>query len=186
MISVLIPSLTNRIRIVAPLITELMQQSAGTDTEIIINTDNKKISTGEKRNHLLRQAKGDYVIFVDDDDWVYPCYIEELIKASKSGADCFGISGIMTTNGQHEIGWQISKDFENKTIKKNGADFYIRKTNHITAVKRHIALQVMFPDKSNAEDKFYSDAITQLVKTEYTITPLMYHYRYETGSKEYV
>ncbi len=39
------------------------------------------------RNMGLDEAEGDYVAFVDDDDWVSPNYIANLIEASSGGAD---------------------------------------------------------------------------------------------------
>lgn len=39
------------------------------------------------RNMGLDEAEGDYVAFVDDDDWVSPNYIANLLKASSGDAD---------------------------------------------------------------------------------------------------
>ena len=35
---------------------------------------------GEKRNWLLEQAKGEYVVFVDDDDLVTNNYVQSIMK----------------------------------------------------------------------------------------------------------
>lgn len=155
------------------------------ELEIIIDIDSKQVTTGEKRNRLVSAAKGDYVIFIDDDDEVPNYYIKELLKACESNADCFAINGKMTTDGAKEIKWRLSKDYENITIKENGVDVYLRKTNHITAVKREIALKCLFPNKSNAEDKSYSDAINKFLKSEFVISLPMYHYKFSTKNKEY-
>lgn len=153
--------------------------------EVIIDIDNKQVTTGEKRNRLVNSAKGDYVIFIDDDDEVPNYYIEQLLIAASSYADCFAINGKMTTDGAKEIKWRLSKDYENVTIKENGVDVYLRKTNHITAVKREIALLAPFPNKSNAEDKSYSDAINKFLKSEFVISLPMYWYKFSTKNKEY-
>lgn len=155
------------------------------DVEIIVCSDEKKITTGEKRNCLLKIAKGKYVIYIDDDDEVPNYYINELKKACDSDSDCFAINGKMTTDGQKEIKWRLSKDYDNITIKENGVDVYLRKTNHITGVKRELALLAPFPNKSNAEDKGYSDALNPFLKTEYKIELPMYHYKFSTKNKEY-
>lgn len=155
------------------------------NSEIIVYSDNKKITTGEKRNRLLKIAKGKYVIYIDDDDEVPNYYINELKKACDSDSDCFAINGKMTTDGQKEIKWRLSKDYDNITIKENGVDVYLRKTNHITGVKRELALLAPFPNKSNAEDKGYSDALNPFLKTEYKIELPMYHYKFSTKNKEY-
>lgn len=155
------------------------------DVEIIVCSDEKKITTGEKRNCLLKIAKGKYVIYIDDDDEVPNYYINELKKACDLDSDCFAINGKMTTDGQKEIKWRLSKDYDNVTIKENGVDVYLRKTNHITGVKRELALLAPFPNKSNAEDKGYSDTLNPFLKTEYKIELPMYHYKFSTKNKEY-
>lgn len=155
------------------------------DVEIIVCSDEKKITTGEKRNRLLKIAKGKYIIYIDDDDEVPNYYINELKKACDLDSDCFAINGKMTTDGQKEIKWRLSKDYDNITIKENGVDVYLRKTNHITGVKRELALLAPFPNKSNAEDKGYSDALNPFLKTEYKIELPMYHYKFSTKNKEY-
>lgn len=140
-------------------------------------------SSGKKRQILLHQAKGDYVAFIDADDWVHDYYVEEMLRACASGADCFAINGIMTTDGNHETKWLMSKDYQNVDRVEGNKTVYYRHTNHITGVKRRIALGAGFPDKSNAEDKFYSDRL--VLRTEFKIEKSMYHYRFSSQNKSY-
>lgn len=188
MLSILICSLHSRREQLTALVKELLfQRNDNEEIEILTEVDNKEITTGAKRNLLLQRATGKYIIFIDDDDWIEPCYIAELLKACASDADCFAMRGWITTNGHNKIEWRLSKEYENRTIKENGyTHVYLRKTNHITGVKRELALQAGFPDYSNAEDKWYSDKVAPLCKTEYQIMPLLYHYRFITHSKEYL
>ena len=185
-LSILICSLESRKPQYDLLITELLRQRASNpEVQILSYIDNKQFSTGYKRLALINEAKGKYIIFIDDDDWIEPYYIEELLKAAESDADCFAINGWMTTNGGQRIDWRLSKDNPNKTIYENGKPVYLRTTNHITAVKREIALKGGFPDKSNAEDAEYSRSIHKYLKTEYVIEKPLYHYRFSTFQKEY-
>lgn len=192
-LSILICSIHSRHEMLEALIKELLyQRMDNADVEILTNIDDgikqcsSAKSTGLKRQELLQQATGKYIIFIDDDDWIEPCYISELLKAAESDADCFAMNGWITTNGTNRIEWRLSKNYINKTITENGhKQVYLRRTNHITGVKREIALQAGFPDKSNAEDKAYSDKVAPLCKTEYQIKPLMYHYRFQNFNKEY-
>lgn len=157
------------------------------EVEVISNFSKAAIhggpSTGFKRQQLLSQANGDYVAYIDADDWVYDHYIPEMLRACESDSDCFAINGIMTTNGQHETKWFISKDFKNEDRREGNKTVYYRRTNHITGVKRSIALAAGFPDKSNAEDKWYSDRL--VLKTEFKIDKPMYWYRFTTNNKQY-
>ena len=183
-LSVLICSLESRKHLLDILLAELhRQQQPG--VEILAYVDNKQFSTGYKRQALINEATGKYIIFIDDDDWIEPYYIEELLKAAESDADCFAINGWITTNGKGRIDWRLSKDNPNKTIYENGKPVYLRTTNHITGVKRELALKAGFPDKSNAEDQWYSNRVAPLCKTEYVIKKPLYHYRFETFNKQY-
>lgn len=172
--------------LLAKLRSQIKDCNAENLVEILWDDTDKPVTTGRKRNNLLYKADGIYVVFIDDDDDVCDWYIQEMLAACKSNADCFGMNGWITTDGLNRIDWRISKDYENKTIKENGKSLYLRKTNHITGVKRELALKAMFTDKSNGEDKDYSEALNPFLNTEYTIKRQMYHYRFSTKNKEYV
>ena len=137
-----------------------------------ISTEPPKIQTEHPR-----------IIFVDDDDMVYDCYVSELLKASDSDADCFAINGIYTINNSSPIRWKISKDYTDVDSRENGEIVLLRRTNHITGVKREIAIKNGFPRKSNAEDKAYTQGL--VLNTEALIEPPMYHYKYSSNAKEY-
>lgn len=153
------------------------------DVQILVELDNKQITSGEKANRLLAKSIGQYIIFIDDDDYVYPYYIEELLKACESGADCFATNGYYSVDGGGKIKWRLSKDYQDRDVYENGELIYLRRTNHITAVKREIAIAFGFPNKSNAEDKWYSERL--VLNSEYKIEPPMYWYKYSSQNKEY-
>lgn len=155
------------------------------EVEIITLEDDGQMTTGQKRQMLLESAEGKYIVFVDDDDEVPNYYVVEILEAAKSNADCFAINGIMTTDGYRQMKWYLSKDNPNITVFENGSEVYLRTTNHITGVKRELALQAGFPDKSNAEDKAYLEKLNPLLKTEHTIERPMYHYKFSTQNKKY-
>lgn len=189
-LSILIAGLEKRLPLLNKLHSHIFNQIYALNKlgniEILLNIDNKEQTTGAKRNELLIRAKGKYIVFIDDDDWVSDWYVEEILAAAESDADCFAISGLYTVDGKNPIEWRISKYYENETLWENKKPVYLRKTNHITPVKRILALINGFPDKSNAEDKWYSDNLNPLLKSEYKIEKPMYHYRDTLNPKEYV
>lgn len=144
-------------------------------------------TTGEKRNNLLTKASGKYVWFIDDDDEISDTAITDILEAVKSDPDALAINGTMTTNGADEKRWFISKDLEYKADWIDGKEVYLRPTNHITPIKRDIALQVPFELKSNFEDYAYCMKLKELglVKTEVKIEKPIYHYRYQNYDKLY-
>lgn len=185
-LSILICTLPQRSHSLRELLNVLepqIQNHPGSVQLRIHDAGSRVMTTGRKRQELLFQAAHDYVVYIDDDDMVYSYYVEEMLKAISSGPDCVGINGIMTSDGQHETKWKLSKDYLNHDKVENGKTVYYRRTNHITAVKRDIALRAGFPDKSNAEDKYYSDRL--VLKTEVKIERPMYHYRFSSQNKTY-
>lgn len=67
---------------------ELLTRYAKSDNRIKVLTLNTPQSIGMGRNFGLRNAKGEYVAFVDDDDRVEPDFLEFLISLLKeNGAD---------------------------------------------------------------------------------------------------
>jgi len=135
---------------------------------------------GTKRNKLLKEARGEYITFIDDDDHISDSYISLVLDACKSGADCIGINGIITTDGANERKWYISKEF-GSWYTENGK--YYRTPNHISPVKRELALKAGFPEISFAEDAEYSRRLLPLLKTETIITQPIYHYDYYEHKK---
>lgn len=146
--------------------------------EVEIGWDNSMdINIGQKRNRLLQIAQGDYIVFIDDDDIISSNYISLILNAIKTNPDCIGISGIITTNGQNKQQWHISKDYGN-WYESDGV--YYRTPNHISPVRRELALQAMFPEITHGEDYHYSMRLLPLLKTEVKISGNIYHYRYAT------
>lgn len=203
-LSILIPSLKSRQELLSDLVCGLILQcgiithiesfiESGctililkfSSVEIITAIDNKCVTTGEKRNILLKLAKNEYVTSIDDDDYVYPYFVEEILSAIQSNPDCVATNGIITTDGKDSIEWRLSKDYQNVTVCDCGKNIYLRTTNHISPVRRELALKAGFPNISNAEDKEYSIRLNPYLKTEIKIDKPMYWYRFETINKSY-
>lgn len=142
--------------------------------------DSMDYNIGIKRNKLLERADGDYIVYCDDDDLVSKDYIHKILKATVGNPDCIGISGVITTNGKNEKQWHISKDY-GTWYEKNGE--YLRTPNHISPVKREIALKIKFPEISYGEDAVYSRNIHPHLHTENIVEGNIYTYKYKTRRK---
>lgn len=132
---------------------------------------------GVKRNRLLSVAHGDYIVFIDDDDTISPDYVQKILKATETNPDCIGISGLITTNGQDKRQWHISKDFGSWY---EHANCYYRTPNHISPIRRELALQAGFPEIVHGEDYEYSKRLLPLLKTEVKVEGNIYFYNYWT------
>lgn len=190
-LSILICSLEKRNTQLKSLLEEIEIQillcNATAIVEVITEVDNKEITTGAKRNNLLNKAQGKYICFIDDDDHISNDYLRLILEAIESDADCIATCGIFSTNGGRPVKWRLSKDFidiDKFDLEINEIVLF-RRANHLSPVKRELALQAMFPDQSNAEDKEYSSRLNPFLKTEVKIDKLIYHYDFKNYDKEY-
>lgn len=178
LLSILIASIPDRIAMLAKLISDLQCQAVlvGDSYFEILYDDDLSINIGTKRNSLLSRAKGEYIVYIDDDDEINENYLRLIIKAIESKPDCIGISGIITTNGTDKRQWHISKEYGKWFTGPDGT--YYRTPNHISPVKRELALQAGFPEIAFGEDAEYSRRLLPLLKTEVKIEQNIYHYKY--------
>lgn len=155
-------------------LSHILEPQLCEEVEILVDIS-MEYNIGYKRNWLLSQAKGEYVVYIDEDDRVSSDYIEKILAACIGSPDCIGISGKITTNGANEQQWHISKDF-GYWYELGG--IYYRTPNHISPVKRELALQAGFPNIPRGEDSAYSMRLFPMLKTENKIEGDLYFYEY--------
>jgi hypothetical protein len=145
--------------------------------EVLHIQDNREMSVGKKRNQLLRQAQGRLIAFVDDDDDISDQYITKIESVIKSyDVDSIGINGIITTEGRNAKKFYISREYEWEDKK----GIYLRFPNHITPIRREIAVQFKFPDINCGEDYDWSMKIKKsgLLRSEVKISDPLYFYKF--------
>lgn len=162
------------------------------DFGLIIGTDidwsyaySGGLSTGELRNSLLRDAKGEYVCFFDADDWPAEDYIKTIFQNLSTNPDCLSLMGVMTTDGENPEVFEHSlyyKEWKTNESVKYGGVKYERYPNHLNVIKSEIAKQFQFPDKTFGEDHDWSTQLHKsgLLKKEVVIKRILYYYRYVT------
>lgn len=175
-LSILICTIPKRKIMFDRLFDSLSRQADGSIVQII--SDDQPGTIGAKRQRLIESAKGDYVVFIDDDDLVTTDYVRVILNAIESRPDVIGFYGWITTNGKHQKQFKISKDCEYVDTPRR----YDRFNNHLSPVKRSIALQIGYKDISWQEDYDYAVRLKEsgLVKTEVFIPKSLYFYRYVT------
>lgn len=177
-LSILICTTSIRSEIIKGLLYELANQTIGKENLVEIIIDHHETNNvGTKRNNLLNEANGDYLIFIDSDDMISHDYVSKILAATETNPDCIGISGTITFNGSNSKQWHISKKYGHWHEKNN---IYYRTPNHISPVKRELALKAGFPEISFGEDAVYSERLLPLLKTEVIIPGNLYIYRYDS------
>jgi hypothetical protein len=147
------------------------------EVEIVVD-DRIDASVGEKRQALLERARGHFVAFVDDDDWVSHDYVRRVLCAVKSASDvdCASLSGVMTTNGEAPQSFEHSINYL-EWGERDGV--LVRAPNHLNAVRRELALKAGFPAKSHGEDYEYSTRLRPLLNKQANVDgdgPLYYYW----------
>lgn len=188
-LSILIASLEKRDPTLRELLAVLHDQIFALENpwnvEIQIARDAGQLPVGAKRDALLRQARGDFVCFIDDDDLVVPTYVSDILTAiaSRPSADCIVFAGRLEVDGIFAGPFDYS--ITHQRYYQIGNRYY-RTPNHLCPVRRDLALQVGFKTINCGEDTDYARRLYPLLKTQAAIfTPgsvtekkTLYQYRF--------
>lgn len=175
-LSILIPSLDERRKSLDALKAELTNQIGKKNVEVLSLSDSRQMTIGQKRNMLLMQSTGEYVTFIDDDDWVSADYIEKVVNAVSKNPDCSSLTGEIRFSDGYSRPFIHSLRYD-KWIDDHQAKVYYRPPNHLNAVRREIAVQVGFPSWNNGEDRAFSMGIKPMLKKEQWIEGVIYNYK---------
>lgn len=190
LLSILIPSIPSRYLKAMKLFnflqaqTEMLSPYNNTiPVEILLFTDNKKRSIGQKRDALVQSAKGKYLTFVDDDDSVNEDYVYEIIKAIKEGKgeDVIVFRQQATIDGVKGI---IDFDIKNENKEFNCLGITKRKPFHVCAWKSSIAKEHRFADINFGEDWHWCKRVLHNVHTQKKINKVLHYYIYDSKITE--
>lgn len=180
-LSILICTIPERKHLFNKLITEIDKQineNKGSVQVVYDDRERKQVSVGQKRNDLLKKSIGDYICFIDDDDFIPPYYIDEILKATDLKPDCIGFKIECDMEGEKE-----SACCSNKYNWSENVDGfkYVRSIYHKSPVKRDLAISAGFKDMRFGEDYDYSMRLRDsgLLKNEVFINKIMYFYNYK-------
>lgn len=175
-LSILTAGVPSRLQQIALLSSEINKQIVGGDfsVEHLILIDNKKRSVGEKRDALLRAARGKYVAYVDDDDWITSDYVQSIMDASKDNPDVITFNQDATHNDQHAIvEFRIGNPNEPWV---NGATRIKRNAWHICAWRHSIAILSHFPATNYGEDWAFAAPLCNIKGLKEIHIPMVLHY----------
>lgn len=155
-----------------PLLSELQYQAAKFpfQVEVLHFLDDGTLTSGHKRNVLTREANGEYIAFVDDDDFVSTCYVEELLKGIESGVDVVSFNMVRITKKTSEV-WKLDGDNDKPAMGHMAS-------NHLCAWRKVIATKVSWSDKLGyADDQLWYRPLLHVCKpTRLHIDKMLYTY----------
>lgn len=183
-LSILIPTLPQRQYMLDPLYKELDRQrkahSLEKDVEILVLLDQGQRSIGSKRNRLKELALGEYIVFVDDDDWVSEHYIEYIVSSIKEyHTDVITFLAKVIINGSQPLPCVYSSKFKDE---RNYSTHYERLPNHLCPVRSSCSPR--FHDISFGEDMIYARDLKKKIDSEAHIPHFLYYYRFSSETSE--
>lgn len=191
MINILIPTIPEREDKLNRLLDELKKQ-IGDNEFINIIVDNSKphsqggLTIGGKRQALLDKCpENGYSMFIDDDDWIAPNYIQEILKASLNDSDIITFKSLV----QMHNWWGICEmRLGNPTQGGTPNGIFKRPPFHMCAIKTSKSKSCSFPTKGKlsmyGEDWEYMKQILPHCKTETHIDMILHNYKHSpSGSR---
>jgi glycosyltransferase involved in cell wall biosynthesis len=159
---------------------QIKKNKLSKEVEILTN-DRMDITVGQKRNELIEQSKGKFVAFIDDDDEVHTDYLKLIVETIKEDEkiDCIGINGVIIFDKLYTRKWFVSMTYGDWYEKES---VFYRTPNHLSPIKREIAIKCKFPDLNFGEDRNFSNLVFPLLKTEAIIDTPLYVYNKKSES----
>ena len=182
-LSILTPGVPKRLLQIAELCEELQNQIVEQSVEHLVLIDNKRRTVGEKRDALLRAARGRYVAFVDDDDLVSPNYVARLLEASRSNPDVITFRQRVEYNDlRGEVEFRLGH--HNEAFNPHGG-ITRRNAWHVCAWRRKLAILSAFPAINYGEDWAFSAKLCALPNLrEEHIAEVLHTYRHSSSTTE--
>lgn len=149
--------------------------------EIISECDNKQISIGKKRDNLIRKAKGEYLVMIDDDDAIADNYLLLVMNALANKPDCVGyLEKIQHSNKTSCISLKFASWMDNFARYD-----YVRTPFFKVPIKTELCRQVGCRDMRFNEDEDFAKRIRPLLRKEEFINDYMYIYQYHYEPHNY-
>lgn len=188
MLTVMIPCVLDRLG--SSLLGDLQHQAATLppglhEVEILALYDNRKRSTGLKRQVLLDAAQGQFVTCLDDDDGVAPDYLRQITEAIRDHpeADVIVFNNISQLDGGSPFRVITGIEFENEQCRKGDdglwADIH-RKPWHWCVWSARLAKAAKFPDGYIDDDWYWLRQMMPHVKVQHRIDRELHFYKFNS------
>jgi glycosyltransferase involved in cell wall biosynthesis len=160
-------------KLVSELHRQISKNYAEEIVDILVDSDNMTKSVGQKRNDLISKAKGHFVCFIDDDDFITENYLSTILNHLNIGIDILLIGISHIENGINKTKILPSLFIDNLTTNE-----VVFKTNHfhLCPHKKSIAELISFDCVNFAEDMIYSQKMVKHISNHAVISDPIYIY----------
>jgi glycosyltransferase involved in cell wall biosynthesis len=176
-LSILIPSIPSRWRKLTASFDSLLEKIGDKDIEILAFSDNKKRTIGEKRDALVKMAKGKYIMFVDDDDELIS--VDEIYEAAKHDVDVitFKQECRNSDGSKYIVDFGLGNEMEHNSFEGNYLDMK-RPPFHVCAWNIKYAAYD-FPAVNYAEDWGWVKQFVHVAIDEIHIDKVLSRYNFD-------
>lgn len=184
-LSILIPSIPSRFDKAIKLYNHILSLVGDKDVEVLMFTDNKKRSIGEKRNDLKESAKGRYFMFCDDDDWMISLdeIYDTLNKPEQPDVVTFNVECKNDDGSTYIVTHGLGNEVEHNT--ENGRYLDCKRPPfHNCVWWRGLGQQFHFAEVNYSEDWEWVKKVNQFAKTEIHIDKVLTQYNFNTAVSE--
>ncbi len=184
LLSILIPSIPSRLMMLGALISNLQEQIGDLPAEILVLTDNKRRSIGEKRDALVQIANAQFLAFCDDDDLPLPGYVGELVTAIQAHPDVDVIvfnQRVSLNEKEFTVRFGLEYENEQANLKRNGKypSVIKRKPFPACAWRADLAKKYRFEHLQDREDWLWVQQLLTEAKTQHRIEKTLHFYRFD-------
>ncbi len=174
---------------------EILREYAGTYPEkvrVLAHEVNRR--QGGAKNTGLKAATGEWIGFIDSDDWVTPDYYEKLLKrAEETGADMVGCDYNLVNSHTFEVGQVVRNNSAEQTgalDRERHGKLIMRSGSMVIKIyKRQVIVDnhLDFPEgifyEDNCAGPVWSLYFTRFERVE---EPLYYYYQHQTSTVHHV
>lgn len=150
----------------------------------VIHKKNGGVSSA--RNNGIAEATGEWISFVDSDDWIEPTYLEEMINAANKNKADIALCGYKRVASNDE---KICWSNYNKVI--TSKEYLINCLNpqtgfgfcHMKLIKKDKIQNIKFDEKLKVgEDALFNIELSKNVETAVYVNKYLYNYRINMSS----
>ena len=159
----------------------ICEEYARSDTRIrVFHTENKGLSAA--RNLGLREAKGEYIGFVDSDDWLEPDMYEILLRRLEETGTNISACGVRSEYQDRSYDYSIRDAvyIGTEATKVIACNFSTATWNKL--YKKTIWTGISFPESSTYEDAAILCKVVLKAGSMSCVPKPLYHYRMRVGS----